>query len=159
MKGKTIKIMLTAICVIQCFIMAGCIDRGSPWFQEHARNEGERETRATEALIEKSVDLQKLEAVCKDLPFFRTTEPLVKGISRTNDELFYYYHLDVVDSDVNAAVKADLQKKGWQFIRENDGFWEHQIEFEKDHYFIQVTFGNFGDSNYGTNCKDSSLSN
>lgn len=159
MKGNTIKVVLIGICIIQCFIISGCIDRGSPWFREHARKEGERRTRSTEVLIEKSADLQKLESVCKDIPFFKTTEPLVKGISRTNDQLFYYYHLDAADKDVYIAIKNDLQKKGWRFIRENEGFWEHQIEFEKDSYFIQVTFGNFGDSNYGTNCKDNSLTN
>lgn len=145
------------IFTIFIFSIVGCIDRGNPVFKEIANGAGNRETESTEKLISQSSELQNLEKICRDLPFFRGTQPKIKGISRENDVLFYYYNLETDVKKMQEALKEQLSQNGWVLKKENNGIWENQIEFEKGNYWIQVTNGNFGESNYGTNCKDSTI--
>ena len=146
----------TAVLVLGLFLTS-CVDRESRWFKDEAKKNEDRETASTERLIQASKPLQELEAVCRALPYFRDTVPLTKATNKEANKLFYNYRLNQAVDTVNDAVKRYFADQGWTLKREDDGFWEYQIEFEKGNYSIQVTSGNFGESNFATNCHDRRL--
>jgi hypothetical protein len=156
---KLVRFGALSACLLLSLGVFGCIDRGSPIFKKVSNQEDERWTRSTEKLISSSERLQKLDAVCRDLPYFSETNPARKGASRKNDALYYHYRLEVDFERVKELVIKHLVGDGWVQTKTEYGLWENQIEFEKDTYWIQVSNGNFGESNYATNCQDKSIVN
>lgn len=130
-----------------------CLDRDSPSYRSNAKASGERETASTEKAVRESEALSGLDQKCRDIPFFRDSKPTVKSLSKDRTTLFYYYDLKVPVQEIHDVVRKYFADRGWLFIREDSGLWEHQIEFEGEGYWIQITSGKFGDSNLATNCR------
>ena len=109
-----------------------CIDRGSPVFKSIENSAERRQTESTEKLISQSVALQRLEDVCKNLPIFKEKKPYVKSISKGNDELFLDYRIEQNFAQIKETVSQKLVEDGWITKKIESGFWEDQIEFEKE---------------------------
>lgn len=156
---KFVSLTAVSFCLVFSFITTGCLDRSHPLFKKWTENDGADGTKHTESRVEASPQLRMLEVSCRGLPYFSESRPLRKGISRENDMLFYYYRLDVDFRNVSKAVTGHLISSGWKVTKSESGIWEEQIEYEKDNYWIQLTHGRFGDSNYATNCQDRNITN
>lgn len=136
----------------------GCIDRESPFFKQEADKERVRMTKYTEDRIAESAKLRKLDAVCRDLPYFRDSAPVRKGMSREQDTLYYYYRINVAFETVNHELTDYLLSNGWRNTKMDNEIWEYQVEFEKDNYWIQISYSKFSEDNFATNCLDKAIS-
>jgi len=135
-------------------LLSGCFDQSTFPLTRTPLESEQHQTESTEKLISQFPYLQVLDKACRELPIFMDVKPERKSISKNNDEIFYYYRLATPVSDVYEAVRSSLTMKNWRFVREGKGIWEHQLEFENDEITIQITSGNFGESNFGTTCRD-----
>lgn len=135
-------------------MLSGCIYRDSSWFKASRDRERAEITKNIRERVSRTPRLRKLEAICRDVPYFSRLEPIRIGINKQYDALFFGYDLRVDVKTVQNAATDFLEKKGWKKTNQESGLWEEQIEFENGEYRIQVTHGDFGEMNYYVNCTD-----
>mgnify|MGYP000094202252 CR=1 FL=1 len=138
------------ILVFLVLIVSGCGN------QDNAETASLREAQKQ---ISQSEKLKNLDKICRSLPVFEDFEPKRISIGRKGDILFYYYKLKTNLSEVQSKIKESLPPNGWVLKRELTGDLEYQAEFEKENYWIQVSYHEFTEINYSTNCKDLSIAN
>lgn len=154
---KSFRLFLSSIILGSCLVCLGCIDRGHPLFRKWSESESTRTTKNTEDRIANSPELQALDAICRDLPYFRDTSPVRKGTGRQYEVLFYYYSMDADFEKVTTDAKNYLTRKGWVNTKNEQEIWEYQMEFEKENYRIQISYTEFSDDNYATSCWDKNI--
>lgn len=113
--------------------------------------------RETDKAIRQSKALQNLEKICNELPILGRLTPSRKSIGKQGDTLFHYYRLDQDFNELKSVYKENLLRKGWILTKEEPSIWEEQIEFEKEKLHIHISYGTYGNENYGLSCEDKSL--
>jgi hypothetical protein len=109
--------------------------------------------------VAKDSKLKELDKICNDLPLVKEQQLIGKSISRKRRVfLSYSYKTNQNAIEMASKEKSLLLENGWLLKREDKGFRDFTNKYQKQNYYIAITYGLNGDASvYATVCEDLDL--